>query len=160
MENLDNGKIRNAEVLPKFFCPKFFDLFTNHVRAQLVTACTLKLFKMEELTKESCIRGYHIYKYTWEPVIGENLACEHERNNGNDRYAVAVKKNIIVGHMPKKISRISSLFLKRGGVFTCIVTAGRRHSADLSQGGLEIPCTITFKASNTEMMTKLKALLY
>ena len=47
---------------------------------------------MEEKSKEMCIRGFHVYKNVWDAVIGEELQCEREGQNTNDRYAVAVKK--------------------------------------------------------------------
>ena len=72
---------------------------------------------------------------------------------------MAVKKaRAVVGHLPKKSSRVCSLFLRRGGTITCIVTSTQRYSADLEQGGLEIPCVLIFKAT-TEDINKLKILL-
>ena len=86
-----------------------------------------------------CIRGFHVYKNVWDAVIGEELQCEREGQNTNDRYAVAVKRNnVIVGQLPRKFSRLCALFLKRGGLLSCTVTGSRRYSADLQQGGLEI----------------------
>ena len=68
---------------------------------------------MEEKSKEMCIRGFHVYKNVWDAVIGEELQCEREGQNTNDRYAVAVKRNnVIVGHLPRKFSRLCALFLK------------------------------------------------
>ena len=62
------------------------------------------------------MRGYHIYKEEWEAAVGEELKCEREKNNAKDPYAVAVlRENVIVGHLPRKISQISALFLKRQG---------------------------------------------
>ena len=93
------------------------------------------------------MRGYHVYKDIWEANVGEELECVKERRNEKDRYAVAVVKNdTIIGHLPRKISKVCSLFLRRGGNICCIVTGRRRFSADLPQGGLEIPCTLMFKA--------------
>lgn len=37
----------------------------------------------------------------------------------------------------------------------CIVTGGRRYSADLPQGGLEIPCKLHFEGKSKEI-TKVK----
>ena len=52
----------------------------------------------------------------WEAAVGEELKYEREKNNAKDPYAVAVvHENVIVGHLPQKISRISTLFLKRQG---------------------------------------------
>ena len=80
-------------------------------------------------------------------------------NNMVDRYAVSVNKGTdIVGHLPKKFSKIFSLFLRRGGVVTCEVTGTRRRSTDLVQGGLEIPCLLQIKGER-KSMSVLKKLL-
>ena len=42
---------------------------------------------MESFRKESCVRGYHIYRELWEAAIGEDLACQRERGNATDAYA-------------------------------------------------------------------------
>ena len=63
-------------------------------------------------------------------------------NNAHDNYAVSVmKRRQIVGHVPTTISRPCSVFIRNGGVIKCTVTGSRRFSADLEQGGMEIPCT-------------------
>ena len=73
-----------------------------------------------------------------------------EPTNTIDQYAVAViRSGLVVGHLPKTISRVCSLFLRRGGTIYCIVTNTRRYSADLPQGGLEIPCTLHFEGINS-----------
>ena len=88
--------------------------------------------------------------------FGEVLACEREPVNAADRYAVAVKKEgTTVGHLHLKLSRVCSLFLRRGGTIDCTVTGRREYSADLAQGGLEIPCSLVFKATPREIL-KLK----
>ena len=46
--------------------------------------------------------------------------------------------------MPKRILSICSSFIRLGGTITCKVTGPRRYSADLLQGGLEIPCKLIF----------------
>ena len=48
----------------------------------------------------SCVRGFHIYQYIiWTPVIREELLCEREEGNPNDRYAVsALDLSTVVGH--------------------------------------------------------------
>ena len=56
---------------------------------------------MEVCERNSCVRGYHIYKNIWDAVIGEELQCERELDNESDRYAVAVKKDgSNIGHLP------------------------------------------------------------
>ena len=114
---------------------------------------------MEEFGRDCCIRGYHIYKETWRAAIGEELECDREPGNSCDRYAIAVKRSgVVIGHLPRKVSRVCSLFLRRGGVISCTVTGGRRYSGDLAQGGLEIPCFLLFKHKPKELQ-KLKKLL-
>ena len=106
-----------------------------------------------------CVQGYHVYKEIWTAVIGETLSCTREPDNANDRYAVAVLKDgMIIGHLPRKISKVCSLFLRRGGSITCSVTGRKRYSTDLTQGGLEIPCLLLFKAGVKEI-GKLNKLL-
>ena len=105
---------------------------------------------MEVCERNSCVCGYHIYKDIWDTVIGEELRCEREPDNGSDRYAVAIK--IIIGHMPRKISQACSLFLRRGNEITCCVTGHtRRYSVNLPHGGLEIPCVLRFEGETKEI---------
>ena len=104
-----------------------------------------------------CIRGYHVYGTVWNSTIGEFLYCERDRDNARDRYCVAVKKSdIVVGHLPRKISRMCSLFLGRGGNIHCVVTGVRRYSRDLPQGGLEIPCRIIFTGEPKDIKKLVK----
>ena len=79
------------------------------------------------------VRGYRVYKDIWAAAIGEELVCGREPTNMADRYAVAVlKQETIIGHLPRKISKVCSLFLRRGGSIRCAVTGSRRHPSDLS----------------------------
>ena len=108
----------------------------------------------------SVIRGYHVYDKIWTATVGEVLECVREPSNVIDRYAVAVTKNqIVVGHLPKKISRVCSLFLRRGGTIQCEVTGNRQRSRDLIQGGLEIPCVLIFSSEKKAELKKAKKLL-
>ena len=106
-----------------------------------------------------CVRGYHVYKEDWDAEIGDELVCKMETGNVKDPYAVAViRKKKVVGHLPRKISRITALFLKRKGTVRGEVVGRRRHSADLAQGGVEIPCEITFEGTEAEIV-KVRRLL-
>ena len=108
------------------------------------------------LERESCIRGYHVYQSSWEATIGETLGCRREPTNEIDRYSVAViKSGAVVGHLPRKISKLCSIFLRRGGSIHCEVIGGRRYSEDLHQGGMEIPCILFFRGKDKEI-EKLK----
>lgn len=111
----------------------------------------------------SCVRGYHVYQEVWTPVIGEELVCRREMGNVQDRYAVGIyEQNLngpetLVGHLPRKISLLCSLFLRHGGTITCQISNGRRHSSDLPQGGLEVPCQLIFRGEESNLK-KIKRL--
>ena len=76
-----------------------------------------------------------------------------------DPYAVAVMKmDDVVGHVPRRISAACSLFLRRGDVINCIITASRRFSEDLPQGGLEVSCTLKLKGDPKDVKKVMKLL--
>ncbi len=57
---------------------------------------------------------------------------------------LASSKINVVGHVPSHPS--VPIFLQLGGNIICQVTSNnRRYSADLLQGGLEIPCILIFE---------------
>ena len=49
-------------------------------------------------------------------------------------------------------------FLRRGGSITSQVNGHRRYSSDLPQGGLEIPCVLTFSAKSYNESDKARKL--
>ena len=53
------------------------------------------------------VRSYHAYQSVWEAVVGEELACQRERANSEDPFAVAVMKGeTIVGHVTSAVCAI------------------------------------------------------
>ena len=115
------------------------------------------LEKMLRLEFQSCIRGFHVYKSTWTPFIGETLLCSRETSNLHNQFAVkVVKTDMIVGHLPKKISSTCSIFLRKGGTITCRVNGTRRYSRDFIQGGLEIPFVLIFEIDNDSFICKIQ----
>ena len=125
----------------------------------LFKSCHHVTINMEEAHIECCVRGYHVYSEIWEAVLGETLSCRREPTNVSDRYAVAVlKDDITVGHLPRKFTKIFSLFFRGGGSITCQVTGHRRYSRDLAQGGMEIPCELTLRGAKTDIK-KFRALI-
>ena len=108
---------------------------------------------------ESCIRGHHVYRARWTPVLGEQLQCHREIDNNRDRYAVAVRKDTLtVGHLPKRISELAWYFLRIGGSITCEVSGRRCYSYDLPQGGVEVPCLLKCSGEKDDV-SKLKKLI-
>ena len=70
----------------------------------------------------SVVRGYHEYKTIWSaPVDGRELPCEREPGNARDTLAVAIRPSgdLTVGHVPRLISAICSIFIRRGGSLVC-----------------------------------------
>ena len=116
---------------------------------------------METFKAESCVRGYHTHSAVWVATVGEQLhvQCAQECRNGKDPFAVAVLNGSdIVGYIPRKISRLCWLFIRKGGRITCTVTGGRQYPTDLPQGGLEIQCILRFEGRDKEI-SKVKKLL-
>ena len=91
-------------------------------------------------------------------MIGEELRCQREEHNPRDPYAVVVIKPRagIVGHVPRYLSALCSVFIRRSGAVYCIVTGTRQYSRDLPQGGMEIPCKYRF-VSNGKDLKKFEA---
>ena len=69
-----------------------------------------------------------------------------------------LKADVVVGHLPRQLSRILSLFLLENGTIDCVVIGGRRYSSNLPQGGLEILCKLIFNGKHDDIK-KLKHLL-
>ena len=66
---------------------------------------------MPSFSIESCVRGYHVYKATWSASVGEILFCQREERNVEDPFAVSIVRNgVIVGHVPRKISCVCSIY--------------------------------------------------
>ena len=64
---------------------------------------------------DSCIRGHHIYKDVWTPVVDKVLNCRREEGNISNPYAVAaIKSGNIIGHMPRRIPAACNLFIQKG----------------------------------------------
>ena len=57
-----------------------------------------------------------------------------------------MKGKLIVGHIPKEISKICWFFLHKGGTIHCTVKDKRKSS--IEQGSLEMPCELTFSIPN------------
>ena len=67
------------------------------------------------------LRGFHVYKELWNPRLNEKLDTIHEENNPHGRYTVAaIRKTVsrltpvVVGHLPREISRFTRLIILHG----------------------------------------------
>ena len=78
------------------------------------------------------------------------LQCRRETGNRHNPYAVVtLSDGRVIGHVPRKISPVCSIFIQRGGFITCTVSDRRHYSADLEQGESEILCKIKFSTSSS-----------
>lgn len=90
------------------------------------------------------------------------MICKTESGNNNNRFAVAaspletVSQSMIVGYIPRIISRMYWYFLIHEGSILCEVVGTRRHSSDLLQGGLEIPCFLHFWHEDKHIIQTLR----
>ena len=99
------------------------------------------------LTTTAC--GFHIYKDVWEPTIDEVLPCKRDVGNSHNMFAVAIKNSSeVVGHVPRFLLSICSIFIQRGGKIVCRITGTRHYLADLPQGRMEVPCILIFKSQS------------
>lgn len=134
--------------------------FVDNNSRKLVKYLNTWIVMESSFTMESCVRGHHAYQNVRTPAINETLVCKREPGNIYDPYAVAVYTGsaAIVGHVPRIISAACSMFLLRGGSIECTVIGARRYSADLPQGGLELPCVLKFQGSS-DRVAKLMSVL-
>ena len=79
---------------------------------------------MDSFSLDFCVRGHHVYKAVWTTQVGETLLCQPEFGNVHDPYAVVIVTGdeMIVGHVPRKVSAICDLFLRCCGHMACQVT--------------------------------------
>ena len=89
---------------------------------------------IETTSFATAIRGHHVYKTVWTPIIGETVMAMQEHGNRADHFAVAVQRSsstddslkITVGHLPREQSRVLWYFLDHGGIIRCEITGRRR----------------------------------
>ena len=116
------------------------------------------------------LRGYHVYRTVWSPLLNERLNTIHESSNNYDRYAVAATKDVsghsssvIVGHLPKEISRVTWYIMQYGATVTVRVCDINYRRSPLIQGGLEIPVEVTvcmpFNPKNKAALDRFESLL-
>ena len=65
----------------------------------------------ETFTLNSVVRGHHIYKLTWTPIVGQELQAAPEPSNIKDGKAVATFLEGDVGHLPIEFSKIAWHFI-------------------------------------------------
>ena len=89
-----------------------------------------------------------VYKTIWIPEIGEKLTTKPARKTERAR-SIRCRYDegeVTVGHVPREISKLCCLFMKKGRRLTCTVTGPRRRSTiPVTEGGLEVQCSLSFE---------------
>ena len=90
-------------------------------------------------TFSSSIRGFHIYKTSWEPYENEILTAKKESDNLYDVNAISIiaANNKIFGHAPCELASVLTHCLNHSGVITVSVTNPKYRHCEIA-GGLEI----------------------
>ena len=107
----------------------------------------LPIIVLREYQLASHVKGYHVYKNTWKPAVGECFKARREPENEYDKFAVAVESSgEVVGHLSKgksgRFAKIISFFLRADDTHSChIRVTGKRVNLGDGQG-LQIPCTL------------------
>lgn len=88
----------------------------------------------------SFVRGYHKYKDSWCPLVGEYLFLKTEPTNGKDVMAVSiVKDEQIVGHVPRRLAPLMFYFLSRDFNRGIVEIKGQPLNRGAGMG-MEVPC--------------------
>ena len=76
---------------------------------------------------ESAVRGFHVYRASWTPVLGEELTVEREPGNSENLFAVILKRSgETVGHVPRDISKIC--WLAHDRAISTVIVHGSNNS--------------------------------
>ena len=113
---------------------KVLELLLSNISEAISTSKCSGLFSFN-----SYIRGFHAYKENWDPILGRRYSGSTEEKNERDEYAVAVVYDDVVGHIPLRLSKIMSMFLKLTGSQMEVEVTGKY----VKRGPgcrLEIPC--------------------
>ena len=99
----------------------------------------------------AAVRGYHNYGSVWFQEKEEQLDCSYDFSNVFDVFASKTCKpdGIVVGHLPREISRATKFLLDRGAQISAILTSADYRRSPLVQGSLQIACKVIVKLPET-----------
>lgn len=114
-----------------------------------------KTFEMYFIIKFSTnIRGHHVYKNIWTPIIGESLVCKEDKRveaqeldkNAIGTYKLMDGNETLVGHLPIELSKLISFFIEIGDNHVNATVTGKRKR----EIGLSVPAKfICFTSSKS-----------
>ena len=101
---------------------------------------------------ESAVRGYHYYRKYRSPKEHKTLNCYHEPGNPFDIFAIKTCSHgslHLVGNLPREISRLTKFILDRGAEMEAKLTSNQYCYSPITQGRLEVSCTVNIKMPAT-----------
>ena len=78
----------------------------------------------DEFVMESTVRGFHVYRAAWTPVLGEELIAERQPGNSEDAFAVRLQRggeDLLAVYSPRLFNRRSNTLCK-----TAVTHSARR----------------------------------
>ena len=99
----------------------------------------------------AAVRGFHVFRKIWKPVLNQLLDCFHEQGNDFDYFSIKTcekdnKKT--VGHLPREISSPTKFLIDRGARVTAEITSSHYRKSPLLKGGL-VWCKVTVAMPGT-----------
>ena len=70
-----------------------------------------------------------------------------------------IKVGTVIDNAQRHILAACNLLLGQGDTILCTVTGPQIFARDLPQGGLDVPCRLSFARTLNELMIKIKKLL-
>ena len=92
--------------------------------------------------------------------MNRELRCMHQPENAFDVFAIALlvtadENAVVIGHVPRGISRATKFLIDRGAEFKAEVSSQRYRRSPLVQSGLEVPIKLYISMRSTKLNEKL-----
>lgn len=102
---------------------------------------------------ESYVKGYHVYRSFWTPIIDEILETRRQPENQMDKYAVCVLKDArVVGHLKKgsngRFAKTIFYFLRSDAHAKCSVRITGEPVNLGDKEGMQVPCVLQFEGQS------------
>ena len=107
------------------------------------------------------IRGHHVYKAAWSPIIGESLARrndDHKEAKEHNEYPVGTyleADNKLVGHVPMELSFLTCIFTFLKACYENKVQVKVTGSRRL-ENGLVVPGSFLARTTSRAIATKFE----
>ena len=119
---------------------------------QILECSLLPVILLKTYEMETTVIGFHVYKTSWNPYVGEELRAVMQPNNLMDKFAVAVERNKLdlVGHLllgkSGKSAKAIFYFLKANQQNSCNVFVRGKAVNEDDGKGMKVPWRLLFSA--------------